>query len=245
MLPRICRCLAVASLAVAAGCASREPQPGEPPFTPASASELQDIAGVYAYELDGTRRLEIGTGGGYEETIEGSCFETPPDEGDVGTDSGVIVLRPEKRPLERIRMVSVAWGERRYLLEERDVPEFCQRVKSGDEPRRGAKGLFYLREGDWNRSAAGEPGVPQEWRAFLSEEARLGKVTWVEGDGRAWTSLNAAEVAKGRKVYVECARGWEDAEVVDVTEKDSVVRLVVEGEEIRAGARVATVKPGE
>lgn len=245
MPPRCCRFLTAALFFAAAGCASNKPLPEEPPFTPASEAELEKIAGVYLYELDGTRRLEIETGGDYEETLEGSCFETPPVAGEVGTDAGVIVLRPEKRRLERIRLVAVAWGERRYLLEERDLPEFCLRVRSGEEPREEAKGIFYLREGDWGRPVKGDPGVPAEWKAFLAQGVRAGKVTWVESDGRAWTSLGAKEVSKGRKVYVECARGWEDAEVVEATEKGSVVRLVVEGEAIRAGARVATVKPGK
>lgn len=237
------RFLALPALLLLAGCVSEELQPGEPPFTKATQEDLERVEGTYVYHLDGLRKLRIDLDGAYKEDIEGSCFETPPDKGDVGRDGGVIVLRPSKRRMDRIRMVPVRWGDRRYLLEERDLPEFCLRVRSGEEPRRTSEGIFYLREGDWERPAAGQPDVPEAYRVYFSAEARFGKITWLDASGKAWASLGEGKVTAGQRVYVEGKYGWEDAEVVELKGETSVVKLVVEGE-LKAGARVATVKPG-
>ncbi|MCE9582872.1 MAG: hypothetical protein K8T20_10290 [Planctomycetes bacterium] len=235
---------ALTLLSLAAGCASREPGPGEPPFTPATQEELEPVAGIYQFGLGGMRQMEIQEDGDYEETSQG-CFDSPPEEGRVGRDEKGFVLRPDARPMERRRMVAVSWGKRRYLLEEQEGAEFCMQVRSGQEPRGRMEGVFFLREGDWNKSATGSPVIPRRWNVFLAPGARFGKVRTVEEDGRAWVTLTMSDVSVGTMVYVERGEGWDEAKVLEANGVQCAVRKVVEGEPIEPGARVVTLKPGE
>jgi hypothetical protein len=236
--------LAGCALALA-GCSApaENPEPGETPLADAPESRLPEDDTTWVVELGGTRRLRIRPDGGYREWIEGPCFGSAPEEGRVKLDGDWLVLDPDRGP--RRRFLLVPWGDRLYIVFERELMEFCSRVQSSEEPRKGATGTFFMREGDWARGAAGQPGLPPAWLEFLAAKPGYGRVVEVASDGTLGLSLGSdAGVQPGTKLYVWSAAGqWEEVEVVLAQPKESRARLVVEGEEIAVGARVVTRRP--
>ncbi len=56
--------------------------------------------------------------------------------------------------------VVVNWGDRTYLLTVFEIEDFRDAISAGTEPRKTAAGAFWLKVGDWNRNADGEPVIP-------------------------------------------------------------------------------------
>src|SRR6266404_7128702 len=59
-------------------------------------------------------------------------------------------------------LIPVEWGERLYLMHKDSLTEFCNAINLGLEPRSGVGtdwylGIFYLRNGDENKSTSGHP----------------------------------------------------------------------------------------
>ncbi len=99
-------------------------------------------------------------------------------------ESGVIVLESDGRYPSLIaklhdrrlkavewttrRLAPIEWDNRVYLVDEDKIIEFCNRVNAGDEPRSGQVGWpFFLREGDWEKSANDKPKLPKEFAEYL------------------------------------------------------------------------------
>ena len=66
-------------------------------------------------------------------------------------------------------VVPVAWGERMYLISEKELPAFASAVNLGDEPRKGAQGSFLMREGDERRKVYGMPVLPPVQQSLIRE----------------------------------------------------------------------------
>jgi len=64
-------------------------------------------------------------------------------------------------------LLSVPWGERRYLVPASDIVGFCNQVNEGSEPRGGVHGVYLLRKGDEKKPASGLPKVPKEFQVYL------------------------------------------------------------------------------
>lgn len=100
-------------------------------------------------------------------------------------------------------LVPVPWGDRRYLLGERDFPRFCSYVNAGWEPREDLHGLFLLRCGDEARPTQGQPEVPEHCRAWLlveplvTEIIAVGETTLTE-DGEYETRTTRIILGAGR-----------------------------------------------
>jgi hypothetical protein len=54
----------------------------------------------------------------------------------------------------------VPWGDRRYLIPDGQLKEFCNAVNAGTEPRHHSRGDFLLRVGDETKPAVGMPALP-------------------------------------------------------------------------------------
>lgn len=64
-------------------------------------------------------------------------------------------------------VVPVAWGDRMYMIAEKELPEFASAVNLGDEPRKYAQGMFLMRQGDESRKADGMPMLPLAQRSLI------------------------------------------------------------------------------
>ena len=88
---------------------------------------------------------------------------------------------------EPANLLTIAWGERRYLVPENQLGDFARDIHSGEEPRCGGWGRFLLRSGDERRIVSGLPELPAPWQGLLRREALVLRVTalTVEEDGGA------------------------------------------------------------
>lgn len=97
-------------------------------------------------------------------------------------EDGILRLHPEKsldqgmREQLPLQWVPVPWGDRMYLLEEKDIPLFAKYVNQGWEPRSEEHGLFLLRQQDWKKKVSGPPGLPQ--LPLCRTLLRIGSVEW-------------------------------------------------------------------
>jgi len=66
-------------------------------------------------------------------------------------------------------VVPVAWGERMYMISEKEIAAFASAVNLGDEPRDGAQGMFLMRQGDESRMVYGVPVLPLAERSLIRE----------------------------------------------------------------------------
>lgn len=73
----------------------------------------------------------------------------------------------------------IGWGERRYLVEDRELEDFGNAINSRAEPRWEPQGLFYLRREDENKSATGLPDLPERARLMLHAEPLSARVVAV------------------------------------------------------------------
>ena len=66
-------------------------------------------------------------------------------------------------------VLPVAWGDRMYMLSEKELPAFVSAVNLGDEPRKAAQGSFFMREGDERHRVYGMPVLPTAQQSLIRE----------------------------------------------------------------------------
>jgi hypothetical protein len=66
-------------------------------------------------------------------------------------------------------VMPVVWGERMYMVSEKELPAFASAINLGDEPREGAYGSFLMRDGDEHRKVYGLPALPSAQRSLIRE----------------------------------------------------------------------------
>lgn len=66
-------------------------------------------------------------------------------------------------------LVPVAWGERMYMIPEKELPAFASAVNLGDEPRNDAHGSFLMRTGDEQRKVDGVPELPPALQSLIRD----------------------------------------------------------------------------
>ena len=159
-----------------------------------------------------------GCGGLYDENM-----------GESRVEDGHLILKPERPNVREgfrgtpTNFVIVQWGERRYLVTESDGREFCNHVNQGTEPRHGAHGSFYLRDGDWEKKAIGKPGVPEEWKPLLLEKPIQARVIESMGDNRARIDLGSDDgLWKDMELWVDI-QGFGLVQIVEVGPKSCVI----------------------
>ncbi|HEV8138393.1 MAG TPA: hypothetical protein VGP81_01355 [Pyrinomonadaceae bacterium] len=85
-------------------------------------------------------------------------------------------------------LMPVTWGDRVYLIDKASLPEFCNAINFGLEPRKELGtdwylGSFYLRNGDEQKTAAGRPSLSQELMELLLETAVEARIINIEYEG--------------------------------------------------------------
>lgn len=114
----------------------------------------------------------------------------------------------------------VPWGKRMYLLDELQVPEFCQVVNAGKlgPPSRLVSSYYYVRA-ETDEPPSGQPKLPAKWKGWLLPEPVIAKVTRLASDNgividageekgiRVGTQLFAADDTQGAQ------RTWRIVEV--------------------------------
>ncbi|WP_267221985.1 hypothetical protein [Dyella silvae] len=130
------------------------------------------------YNGDGTGtnvRLSLAPHAGVAATSRGCMGTYAANKGAVIPQAdGSLLLKYEQPNDERgigfaDHVVPVAWGERMYLIPEKQLAEFASAVNLGDEPRTSAFGLFLMREGDEQRQASGLPALPPEAKRLIQQ----------------------------------------------------------------------------
>lgn len=149
-----------------------------------AATDITRLAGEYSYGngLDLNCSLEISSDGrflykkcSYEVLLEQA-------KGKVSLEDGRLILTPEKSHETWPRgtspiLIPISWGQRLYLIPQNDIAGFSNQINRGIEPvSRGSMGSYYLREGDWDRPASGQPDLPEEWKKRLLDEPVTGLV---------------------------------------------------------------------
>ena len=131
----------------------------------------------------------------------------------------------------------ITWGERTYLIYERELDDFTSAINLGFEPRversqREYYGTFLMREGDEEKKTDGEPSLPQKYRDRLTHEPI--EATIVSIDSAAKEQI--VTIDKGRLAGVrvgmrffgkeETPEPWaNDGMVLTVEDTSSTVRV--------------------
>lgn len=109
------------------------------------------------------------------------------------------------------KLLPVRWGERNYLLEERELVAFCNAINHGWEPRSELHGFFLLREGDEARATAGMPSLGERYAKLLLARPLEARVCHVE-------RFEVCVDEDGQEVItrVTLDLGWRDGVVADL-----------------------------
>jgi hypothetical protein len=105
-------------------------------------------------------------------------------------------------------LVHIPWGERSYLVEPSELVAFCNNVNNGQEPRQSVTGLFFLRDGDWEKEAKGLPRVPDEVKDYVLSRPIVAKIVNVMPFKKNVQIVGHAVLEDGYPVVID--RGKED-----------------------------------
>ncbi|MCL2743848.1 MAG: hypothetical protein FWE67_08355, partial [Planctomycetaceae bacterium] len=64
----------------------------------------------------------------------------------------------------------IRWGNRLYLIPTSEIIAFCNAVNSGNEPRKGVNGFFFLQWGDEKKEVKGKPELPEKFMPYLLDK---------------------------------------------------------------------------
>lgn len=146
---------------------------------------LSSLAGQYSFGNGLNQNFELtiaedGTFSYEQATYEGPIAQAA---GTVAIRGGKLVLSPDTATVEAwpagmgLQLVPVAWGERQYLVPDKDIMMFVNAVNRGNEPvRQVSRGNFFLREGDLDKPAPGKPDLPERESALILKKPVNGRV---------------------------------------------------------------------
>jgi len=128
------------------------------------------------YSGDGTGEnvsLSLAPRSGVAATWEGCLGTYAANKGRVTPQADGSLLLNYEQPNDQEgigfaeHVVPVAWGDRMYMISEKELPEFVSAVNLGDEPRENAQGSFLMRKGDEQRKAYRLPVLPPPQRSLI------------------------------------------------------------------------------
>lgn len=203
----------------------------EHPAKSSSASAIQDkkyslrqVAGSYSFGngLDLNFELEITPDGrfNYEQaSYEGLMAQA---SGRASVRGRTVVLAPLAATPEAwppgmgLELTPVSWGDRLYLVPDKDMVSFVNAVNRGSEPvEQVSRGTFFLREGDVDRHADGRPDVPSRYASLLLSKPLKGRVLAADAGGMWRVDLGSRNgVQPGMEL---CAWSPDDKQCVTVT----------------------------
>jgi hypothetical protein len=145
---------------------------------------------------------------------------------------GILRLVPEGPFSSELRdmmgnnFVPVRWGDRRYLIPEKERLVFCSVVNQEGLPRYMRSGPFSLRDVDRRKPPEGLPEVLSEWAPFLLQKPVAGTITEVLADHVAILSAGAKDGLKAGMEFVRTNRMRSSRLRVLFTETDRcIVRI--------------------
>jgi len=181
----------------------------EPDLKLSLNSGLEKIAGEY-YQGDGlglNMTLVINSTGTFTYHAAG-CVRTYADiKARDFMRNGMLVLTSEGSASET-PFLPVRWGDRLYLIDPDGIVGFANAVNAGHEPRMKAQGVFYLRNGDWNKPVTGGPRLPAAYREYLLAKPIEAEVLGMDDEGNVELSAGRRQgLLPGMKLL---SRGTED-----------------------------------
>lgn len=131
--------------------------------------------------------------------------------GDVESSKEFIQLSPQLslKPRSIFHLTDayhiVNWGERKYLVPEYQMIDFCNSVNLNEEPRYHWSGMFFLKDGHHNIEVTEMPDVPLHYKRYLLDEPITAKVIDIKGT----KTENVGKNYRMHTVTVEIDRGSE------------------------------------
>jgi hypothetical protein len=205
------------------------------------ANEL-DLAALEADYIYGNgfvyEHLEIGRLGRYHYKWRGDVIRDEPHFEDrferLGRCSiadGVLRLVPEGPFASDMRLmkndfVPVRWGNRRYLIPEKDRLVFCSAVNQGAMPRFMRSGPFSLDDPDFRKPPPGLPEVPAEWAPSLLQKPVTAAITELLPNKVAILSVGAKVGLKsGMELFPDGGLGVPRIKILFTETNRSFVRI--------------------
>src|SRR5206468_3737296 len=124
---------------------------------------IREYAGTYSYGdgLGMNYTLTLRADAHFDSVLRGCLGVYERTDGMARVEGKFLVIaeaaRPGKEGARPVPYLPIRWGGRHYLIARHELPAFSEAINAGEEPRGGARGLFYLRSGEWNAEAAGLP----------------------------------------------------------------------------------------
>lgn len=122
----------------------------------------------------------------------------------------------------------IVWGERLYLVSDRELTDFCNDINTGEEPRSESFGGRFLRVEDWFLPAPSRPAVPESVRDLILDApvrgmliGRLTDQTGTIDRGRS------SGLRPGMVLYLQKAFELISYRVIAVSESTSEVRMEI------------------
>jgi len=157
-------------------------------------------------------------------------------------DEKVVPLKTE------YALLPLKWGERIYLVDEKDLGNFTSAINFGLEPRSEMRsepyyGSFYLRQGDEQKEVSGSPPLPEKWLALLLSKPVTATIVGIEGDGQERVATINKGSRAGLKVGMkligkdEEPSPWSATGLFSVEAKSAKMRV---GPESKIGDKLTT-----
>ncbi|HWY74315.1 MAG TPA: hypothetical protein VN281_01795 [Verrucomicrobiae bacterium] len=169
--------------------------------TDTNSINIRSVAGDY-YFGDGTGvncTLKLSSSGKFEFQWSGCLGIYDRNDGDFSIENEVLTIAAKKPNIRKgfrgtpTVFFVISWGSRMYLVATNEIVEFCSAVNQRNEPRRGAWGDYYMRQGDWEKVAAGRAVVPEHWTEYLLDNPVRGKITKLVNKHEAWLDQGAEQ----------------------------------------------------
>jgi hypothetical protein len=185
-----------------------DPDPGDSYARSLKAADPPEInwsqlAGDYFYGdgFENNHTLKIHDNGTFTYHRDGCSGTLEALEGTIRRGRNRLSLTPlntsksSGKGLSR-ELMSVTWGERHYLIPTNDLLGFVNSINRGTEPTtHGSRGMYFLREGDWDRSADGLPGLPAEWLSRILPQPVTARIVGKNENGQ-W------RISAGKSAYL-------------------------------------------
>ena len=146
-------------------------------------------------------------------------------------------------------LTRVKWGDRRYLVPEKQLLEFCNAVNQGEEPRDSEWGEFYMGKGHEKLKVAGLPDLPKPWNDFLLEAPVQGRVVEFLPEMQARVDIGRKDgLRAGMELVPAEGEFFSDQEILTTKEAHAIIKPKhPEGNyrAIRVGDLVTTRRPPE
>ena len=186
---------------------------------------LESLAGEYSFGNGLDLNYDLHIVGDGQFTYQQASYEGVQAEaaGRVALRGNRLVLTPETATPEAwpngmgLELVPVAWGDRQYLVPQKDMMAFINACNRGSEPvQQISRGQFFLREGDLDKPAPGRPDVPKAFAGLLLTKPVTGRVLSSDESGRWKVNVGRASGLQPGMELCASSPGNEDCVTVCV-----------------------------